>query len=227
MNTISTYCQSSIGRKQIVATTGLLLILFIIAHLAGNLLIYLGPEAFKNYAKKLASLRPGLYLVEVALAAVFIIHIYATTFLVLENIAARSQRYAITRIKGERSLATRLMPYTGVYLLLFLIWHLLDFTFVDKHGPQSFLHGESYGLYGIVVNSFSDPVHSLLYVAAMMCLGLHLGHGVESFMQTFGINNPQCTPKIKAFSYWFGFLIAWGYSSIPIYVLMQYKIYSG
>ncbi len=228
MTAITSYYQSSIGRKQIVATTGLLLILFIIAHLAGNLLIFLGPEAFNHYAHKLAGLRPGFYVVEVGLAGVFIIHIYFTALLVLENIAARSQRYSVYNPKGERSLAAKLMPYTGTFLLAFLIWHLTDFTFADKYGPRSFLpDGKSYELYGLVYNSFADPVHSILYILAMMCLGFHLGHGVESFIQTFGFNHPVCTPKIKKFGYYFALVITLGYSSIPVYVMWQYKTLYG
>ena len=225
MTTLTGYCQSSIGRKQIVATTGLLLILFIISHLAGNLLILLGPEVYNGYAQKLAGLRPGLYLVEIALAGVFIIHIYFTALLVLENIAARSQRYNVYNPKGERSLAARLMPYTGTYLLAFIIWHLIDFTFVDKHGPRSFLpDGKSYELYGIVYNSFADPGHSILYIVAMLALGFHLGHGVASFMQTFGFNHPVYAPRIKRFSYLFASVITFGYCLIPLYVMYEFKI---
>ena len=217
------YFQSSIGRKQIVATTGLLLIFFVMTHLAGNLLIFLGPDAFNHYAQKLAGLRPGLYVVEAGLAGLFLVHVYVTAILVLENIKARSSSYRVNNPKGERSWATRIMPYTGTFLLAFIVWHLMDFTFIDKHGPRSILSdGQSYGLYGVVYNSFTDPVHSVLYILAMMCLGFHLGHGVESFMQTFGFNDPGYTPQIKIVSYLFGFLIAVGYSSIPLYVLAQF-----
>ena len=187
MNAITSYCHSSIGRKQIVAITGLALILFLIGHLAGNLILFLGPEAYNAYAKKLAGLRPGLYAVEFALLWVFVIHIWVTALLVLENIRARQglSRYAQSRAVGERSWATRLMPYTGTYLLAFVIWHLVDFTFADHHGPRSFvlvtdstgsltnIYSKSLGLYGVVWNSFADPIHSVLYIIAMMALGLH------------------------------------------------------
>src|SRR3989338_2519619 len=120
---------TSIGKKQIVAVTGLLLILYVIVHLAGNLLIFVGPEAFNNYAKKLANLRPGLYVIEIGLLFIFLIHIYITAILVMENYQARGQRYSVYHSRGDRSLATRLMPYTGTLLFAFIIYHLLDFTF--------------------------------------------------------------------------------------------------
>ena len=214
---------SSVGRKQVVAITGLILILFVIGHLAGNLFLYGGPAVYNAYAKKLASLRPGLYVIEVALLYIFCVHMYLTALLVLENIRARgSQRYAVSRDVGERSWASRLMPYTGTFILLFIIWHLLDFTFVEHEGPRSILpDGHSYGLYGIVYNAFRDPLHSVLYILAMICVGLHLYHGVESFMQTLGLNDSSYALMIKTFSKIFSVLITLGYSSIPIYVLID------
>ncbi|MBI4308750.1 MAG: succinate dehydrogenase cytochrome b subunit [Candidatus Omnitrophica bacterium] len=212
---------SSIAKKQIVAVTGLALIGFIIAHLAGNLFIYGGPDVFNAYAEELAHFRPALYVVEYALLAVFIIHIWVTALLVLENIKARGglRRYAVDKPVGNRSLATRLMPYSGTYILLFVLWHLLDFTFIDHDGPRSYIAGKSYGLYGVVVNSFADPAHSFLYIVAMCFLGLHLAHGAQSCAQTFGFNHPKYTPAIKKFSRYFAVLIVIAYSSIPLYVL--------
>jgi len=220
------YFKSSVGRKQVVAVTGILLILFIMGHLAGNLLIYLGPEAFNSYAKKLSGLRPGLYVVEAGLAFMFIVHMWFTATLVFENIRSRPRDYHLRVSSSNRSWATRLMPYTGTALLLFVAWHLLDFTFVDKHGPRSILaDGQSYGLYGIVYNSFTDPVHSTLYIIAMVGLGLHLSHGVQSFMQTFGFTGSRYAEVIKNISHWFAILIVCGYCSIPIYVMLHYSYY--
>lgn len=210
---------SSITKKQIVATTGLMLVLFLIGHLAGNLLIFLGPAKFNAYAAKLAGLRPGLYLVEVALAVVFLIHIFYTASIVLENIRARSQRYLIYKEKEKPSLAAKIMPFTGTLLLVFVIVHLFDFTFVDKEGPQSFINGVSYGLFGIVYNSFLDPLRSIFYVVAMGAVGFHLMHGIQSFAQTFGLNHPRYTPMIKNISSVLGFLVAFAFMSIPLCIL--------
>jgi len=226
MKNILQYSQSSIGKKQIVASTGLVLILFVIGHLAGNLLIFLGDEVFNNYAKKMAGLRPGLYLIEAALLIIFLIHMYVTALIVLENIAARPIGYKVNRPSENRSLATRLMPYSGTIILAFVIWHLLDFTFIDKHGPQSFLpDGNGYGLYGIVYNTFSNPMHSALYIIAMIAVGLHLSHGIQSFAQTFGFTDPAYFPALIKISNFCALLITVAYSAIPVYVMFHFHTF--
>ncbi len=228
MNKWLSYLQSSIGKKQIVATTGLFLIVFVIAHLAGNLLIYAGPQAFNDYSKKMVGLWPALYFVEFGLFLVFVIHLYVTALLVLQNLQARDQRYGVYNPSEERSWATRLMPYTGTLILAFVIWHLLDFTFVDKAGPRSLMpDGRSLGLYAIVYNSFSNPWHSLGYIVAMMALGFHLTHGIQSFFQTFGFDRFLQASFIDKLSGVLGVLIAVGYSTIPVYVFLdslKYKV---
>ncbi len=226
--TEASFFKTSIGKKQIVAATGLLLILYLIVHLAGNLFIYAGPYVFNGYADKLHSLRPFLYVVEYGLLFVFLIHMYFTVWVVLENINARQKKYAVYQPVGERSLATRLMPYTGTFLFSFIVWHLLDFTFMDQGGPRSIVsNGISLGIYGVVYNSFREPLHSAGYILARGCLGLHLSHGTQSFFQTFGFNHPRYTPLISKISNALGFLIAFGFSTIPVYVLIdsaKYKI---
>jgi succinate dehydrogenase / fumarate reductase cytochrome b subunit len=214
--------KSSIGKKQIVAITGLLLILFLIGHLIGNLLIYGGPDVFNGYAAMLAKARPVVFLIEMALLAVFITHILMTLWLVLENIkAAGVSRYAVKNKRAQRSLATQLRVYTGLFLMAFVIWHLFDFTFSNHEGPRSILLHKSLGLYGVVYNSFLNPIHSLLYIIAMGCLGFHLAHGVQSLMQTFGFNDQKYAPMLHKVSNFFGIAIAVGFSSIPVYVLMR------
>lgn len=219
MQSFENYFRSSIGRKQIVALTGLILILFIIGHLAGNLFVYWGPEAFNHYAQKLAGFRPGLYIIEVGLLFVFFTHIYFTYLLVLENIRARGQFYNRFQSKSRRSLSTRLMPFTGTILFIFVLIHLIDFTFVDKTGPLSMVNGESLGLYGIVYNAFSNVWHSAFYIVAMCCLGFHLNHGVQSIVQTFGMNHPVFTPLVKGVGSAFALIMTVGYSFIPLYVM--------
>ncbi len=216
---------SSITKKQIVAVTGLLLILFVIFHLAGNLFIFGGPAAFNGYVEKMEDLGVLKTIAEWGLFFIFGIHMLTTAFLVVENIQARGvKRYVVDNSRGPRSLVTRLMPYSGSYLFLYLIWHLIDFSWANQHGLRSMIHGISYGLYGVVVNAFLDPLHSLLYVIAMCFLGLHLSHGILSFIQTFGFNDSRFTPGAKKFSRFFAFTMTLGYSSIPLYVLFILKI---
>jgi succinate dehydrogenase / fumarate reductase cytochrome b subunit len=219
LQTRQNYFSSSIGRKQTVAITGLALILFLVGHLAGNLLIYLGPHAYNGYAEKLAGLRPGLYVIEFGLLAVFLTHIHFTSSLVLENIRARSKRLSPDSPKGERSLATRIMPFTGALLIWFVIQHLLDFTFTAHNGLRSVLaDGQDHGLFGLVYNSFQDPRNVAFYIAAMASVGFHLSHGIESTVQTLGFNHPVYTPRVRSLSRWLGFIIAAAYSSLPIAV---------
>lgn len=216
---LTSYFKSSIGKKQIVALTGLMLIGFLIGHLAGNLFIFAGPDAFNGYAKKLAGLRPGLLVIEFGLAGIFVLHMVTTFLLVMQNRRARGRdAYAVNAPKGGRSLATRLMPLTGTIILAFIIFHLLDFTFSDHSGVRSvFADGNSYGLYGVVVNSFRELGHSLFYISAMFALGAHLAHGVQSVVQTFGWNHPRYTPLVIHVSHVFAFLLASAYSAIPVY----------
>ena len=210
---------SSISKKQTVALTGLLLILYIIAHLAGNLLIYGGPKMFNAYAHRLHSLGPLLLLARLGLFIIFLIHIFVIHILVIQNIKARGglKRYAIDQAVGKRSLAERIMPWSGLYIFVFVVFHILDFAAADQHGPRTFLYGKSYGLYGLVFNSFRDPVHAFLYIVAMCFLGMHLSHGVQSVAQTFGLR-PKVVSMFKKTGDYFSLVMVIGFSSIPLYV---------
>ncbi len=220
------YWNSTIGRKQIVATTGLVLIGFLIGHLAGNLFIYGGPDLYNAYAKKLTGLRPGLYGVEMALLLIFLIHLYVTALIVWDNFKARGQRrYEVFRPVGQRSWSSILMSYTGTIIVVFVIWHLLDFTFVDHLGPQNLVHGQNLGLYGIVYNAFADPWHSGFYILAMIAVGMHLSHGVQSFCQTYGLISPRVQPTLVTVSHGMGILVAMAYSSIPLFILFQEYVF--
>ena len=208
---------SSIAKKQIVAVTGLVLVLFVIAHLAGNLFIYGGPRALNGYSRQLHSFGPLLLLARLGLLAAFLTHVVVTYFLVLENIKARGpKRYQVDA--PPLSWSQRLMPYSGAYLFLYVIWHIMDFALIDQQGPRSFINGHSYGLYGVVVNAFADPLQVLLYIIAMCFLGLHLAHGVESFIQTLGFKHARWANGLKSFSEYFALAMVIGYSSIPVYV---------
>lgn len=221
MSTFYKYYNSSIGKKQIVAASGLLILLFVVGHLAGNMTFFLGPEAFNHYADKLAGFRPALNVVELGLLTIFVFHVFTTALVVIENRKARLNQYKVKK-DTQRSLSTKLMPLTGIIIFIFIIYHLIDFTFADKHSSMSILaDGKDYGLYGLVYNSFSNPIHSMFYVIAMFCIGLHLSHGIQSFCQSFGWINPENDKKMKKFSAYAGLFIALLYSSIPLSVLIQ------
>ena len=177
---------------------------------------------FNGYAELLDRLRPGTTVLECILAGIFLTHIFFTVCVVYENIKARGglTRYAVDQSVGKRRLSERLMPISALYIFCYLVWHIYDFTLADAQGPRSLMAGHSQGIYGVVVNSFKVPWHSCLYIAAVCFLGLHLAHGVQSVIQTWGIQRPKCSQCLMTMSSVFGLLIAMGFSSIPLYVML-------
>lgn len=218
--------RSSILRKQIVAVTGLMLVGFLAAHLAGNFLIFLGPEAFNGYSDKLHAIPELLWLARLGLIAAFLIHVILTIQLTLENWRAPGGRYAVSGSKSEESLkfAKKTMIYTGVLLIFFIGMHLSDFTLSDKDGAASIVtvgdetSPRNLGLYGLVWNSFLVPRRAVGYTILMLVLGLHLSHGIQSLFQTLGINRDGLTPKIRKLSLVLGFLVAIGFISVPLFI---------
>jgi len=227
MRGITVFPKRSIARKQVVAVTGVLLLVFVFFHLAGNMYIFSGPDKFNSYASVLKKLRPWLYFLEVGLALLALVHIYFTITLVIENLRARGQRYAVYRSVGERTLGSRLMPFTGSAILLFVFLHIWDFTFADL-GARSFIDvfdpdteetiAVNFELYGVVYNSFRDPVHCMAYVVAMMALGFHLTHAIQGAVQTFGLGDLRYMPAIRLLSWLIGIAVAVLYISVPVLI---------
>ena len=211
---------STIQKKQIVGITGLAMVGFVLAHLSGNFLIYKGAEAYNAYAQFLHDLGPILWVARIGLLAAFVLHIGFTMNLVITNKRARKDRYyKYQNHTNESSLATRLMPLTGTIILLYIIFHLLDFSLADKIG---LIDGVDYGLFGLVVNTLGDPIHATLYIVAMISVGLHMYHAFQSVFQTFGVMSDTNKQKITAASKILGVLITVAYSSIPIYILLSF-----
>ena len=204
----------SIIKKQIVAVTGLGMVGFLISHLSGNFLFYAGPKAFNAYAAFLHSLGKVLWVARIGLIGMFITHIIFTVLLVIENKRARSKRYAVYQNHGDKkSLAVRLMPYTGSILLAYVILHLIDFTFPDKSVYAN-------GLYELVSITLSHPVHAVWYMIAMACVGFHLSHGIQSVVQTFGISNTSIMKTTRKISLSLGIAVGVGFGSIPLYIVI-------
>ena len=213
---------TSIVKKQIVAITGVTLAGFVLVHMAGNFTIFGGPEAFNGYSETLHHLGELLWIARIGLLAAVVIHILLTISLVWENRAARAGSYAVAGGKSDDlGYARRSMIYTGLLVILFVIFHLWDFTFPAKEGPATLIPGiedRSLGLYGLVWNSFLDPVRAALYIAMMVLVGLHLSHGIQSLCQTLGLRNAKYTILIDRISVAFGTVIAIGFSLVPIYI---------
>ena len=200
---------ASIGKKLLMAITGLGFFGFLCAHLAGNLTLYKGGTAFNTYAQKLHSLGPILTVFELGLLAFAIIHVTIGILLFVQNLKARSVPYKIDRPSGGRTWSSSLMPYTGFIILVFVIFHLINFSFVDKTHRT---------IFEIVSGAFASPIYIIVYVFAMIVLALHVRHGFWSAFQTVGANHPRYMPVIMVLSIVAGLIFGIGFGLLPIYI---------
>lgn len=216
----------SIGKKQVVALTGAALVVFIIFHLAGNLLVLGGRDLFNAYAERLGSLGPLLWVARAGLVFLFVTHIVATIMVTLENRRARGERYEVFNPKGGDHWATRTMIYTGLLVFAFLFLHLYDFSLSDREGPKSVIAGatvaQSQGLYGLVWNRFLNIPRTIFYICAVTAVGMHLSHGIQSTFQTIGIYHNQYSGVIDKISMGIGVFVALGFSAVPIFVVIRH-----
>ena len=225
MNPLLRFCSSSIGRKWIVALTGLVLFGFVVGHLVGNLQVFLGSsEPINRYGAFLQGLGELLWAVRGFLLAMLVLHIVFTIKLRAENRAARAVNYAVTERRAT-SPAARWMLLSGLMVLCFIIYHLLHFTVqvpaVNMVG-QNFetLHDAQgrHDVYRMMILGFSNPVASVFYIVGVALLALHLNHGIMSMGQTLGLN----TGKVRSLWEKGGPALAWliflGYASIPVAV---------
>lgn len=208
---------SSIGKKFVMAITGICLIIFLIGHLSGNLALFAndGGESFNAYAKFLKSL-PFIKAVEIILALVFIFHIINGIRLWRENKNARSTKYAVNGSSKNSSIFSRTMVQTGSIIFIFLVIHLRNFWY------EYAIAKTSDNLYQIVVETFQNPVYSIFYIVAMIIMGFHLNHAFQSAFQTFGWNHKKYTPFINAVGTIYSIAMAVGFASFPIYFLFFY-----
>ncbi len=218
---------TTVGKELIVGVTGILLVVFILGHLAGNLLLIAGPEAFNGYAEKLHSLGELIWLARIGLIVAFVAHISMAISLARASAAARgTQRYEVEKSVGRKTAATRLMIISGVTILAFVLFHVYDFTLTgDPEGDRSIINDisdtESMGLYGVVFNSFANPLRSIFYIIAVCGVGLHLSHAIASVLSTLGVLTEKSTDKAELAAKVIGAIVAVGFSSIPIYVLIR------
>lgn len=175
------FISSSIGKKMIMAVSGLLLILFLCTHALGNAAIFVGSHAFQAYADALHSLPVVVLLFGAGLLAVLLLHIGFGITLFFSNRKAGGSRYAVDIRVMENSLAARTMPYTGLLILLFIVVHVIGFGFRPAEVKISLL----------VQQYLGNSAYSLFYLFSFCALALHLSHGFWSMLQTFGVNHPR------------------------------------
>lgn len=224
--TLTSRLTSTVAKELVVAVSGLGLVGFVIAHLTGNLLILVGPAAFNAYAEKMQELGGLLWVARAGLLSIFVLHVGTAILLARANRAARSNRYETHNYVGRRSPATRLMLYTGLMVLAFVIFHVLDFSvFGHRDGPRSLVpgmnDGESMGLWGVVFSSFGNPLRALFYIAAVSCVGLHLSHALSSVLVTLGVLFDKGTARAELAAKIIGAVLALGFASLPAYVLVR------
>ena len=210
MNWIVETLPSSIGKKLMMAVTGLGFCLFLAGHLAGNLTLYGGRDLFNSYAEHLHNLQPLVTAAEWGLLFFATVHVLTGLILFYQNFTARPDRYAMNKSGGGRSIGSRTMPYSGILLLAFVVFHLINFHFVDKTGTT---------IYDIVSGAFSSAGYVVLYVLAMIVAAVHVSHGFWSAFQTLGANHPKYMPAIKAGGIVFSLIVGIGFGLLPIYLM--------
>ncbi|TYP00020.1 succinate dehydrogenase subunit C [Geothermobacter ehrlichii] len=219
--------KSSVGRKVIMAVTGLILILFITGHVLGNMSLYAGPDGINAYAVHLRDLGPLLWVVRLVMLVVFVAHIWLGISLTLENRSARPVSYT-QKVNQKTSFAAETMIVSGLVILVFVVYHLLNFTLHAVGVPAG--TGElmdaagRFDVYTMVVTSFKQvKLNVLLYVVGMVALFLHVSHGFQSWIQTLGWNNTRTLPAFTKVSKLYAFVVALAYISIPILALAILK----
>jgi succinate dehydrogenase / fumarate reductase cytochrome b subunit len=202
-----------------VAVTGLFMVLFIITHLLGNSTIFAGPDGINSYAEKLRGLGPFVLVFRIFMAAMLVVHVIFAVLLTLENRAANPGKYAVKKML-KTTFAGETMIWTGLLLLAFIVYHLLQFTLHIT--PDVVLGNDAKNrsdVFTMVFTSFRVTPIALAYVAAMVTLFLHLSHGIQSIFQTFGLNNDKTMPQFSLLGKLLSALFLVGYSAIPVLIL--------
>ena len=234
MNIITNVFRSSLGKKYVMAVTGCALFLFVIGHLAGNLQIFLGPEAINRYGYFLQSNPELIWPARLGLLLMVGLHIWSAVKVWLENKAARPVGYALYQPVGS-SYASRNMLIGGSVVFVFIIYHLLHYTaevqflnltgqnfaaFMEKLPGQ--VPPERHDIYKMMVVGFSKPLVAGFYVLGLALLCLHLSHGASSMFQSLGWKNDAYRPFLDKAAQVVAVLIFLGYTSIPIAILCGY-----
>ena len=209
---------STLGQKYLIASTGLLLFLYLVLHLAGNLLLLLGPTIFNGYAHALIS-NPLIVPIEIGLASVFVLHVYNTVTRWWSDRKARPERYYLTHWSGQgssrKTVASATMIYTGLLISIFVAVHVKVF----KYGTYYAVPGsDERDLYRLVIEFFRNRVNVALYEGCLVLLGLHLWHGFSSAMESLGVDHPRYNRIVLTAGRVLAVLIGGGFCMIPVWV---------
>jgi succinate dehydrogenase / fumarate reductase, cytochrome b subunit len=206
----------------IVAITGIILIVFVIGHLLGNLQIFLGPDWINGYSQHLRDLGPLLWFIRLFLLITVILHIYFTIQLAMENRRARPESY-VEKGYVKATFASRHMVMSGLIVFVFIIYHLAHFTVRVTDRRFALLKMDPlghYDVYSMMVYGFQNYFVAGFYALGLFLLALHLSHGSSSFFQSLGLNDKKLTPRLEVGGRVFAWLLFVGYTSIPLAVLL-------
>lgn len=219
LNPLAQLTRSSIGKKWIVALTGLVMFLFVVGHMIGNLQLFLGPEAINNYGALLRTSPELLWIVRLVLLSALVLHVIFTMWIVIENRRARPVQYE-KKASVQSKLSTRLMAITGLLLLAFVIFHLLHFTSHSVDPSFAGFHDEKgrHDVFRMVIVGFENRLHAGFYAVAMVMLCSHLSHGAWSWLQTVGLRSKKVAEPTTRGAWLIALALAAGYLSIPFAV---------
>lgn len=210
MNGLRAYWQSSIGKKQVMAVTGVLLAAWVTLHMVGNLQVFQGPATINKYAALLQGMKGPLWAMRLGLLAAVTLHVVAAAQLTLRNRAARPVDYA-ERAPQVSTVAARTLRVGGVFLLVYIILHLMTFTVGNLH--PDFIREDVYHNLLVV---FRSPFKTAFYVLAMAALGLHLYHGVWSSLRSMGAARPSPEPRRRRLALVLALVVALGFAAVPL-----------
>jgi len=217
------FYRSAVGKKWVMAITGIMLMGFVFFHMVGNLKMYLGAHDFNHYAEFLRELlvpilprTVTLWLLRLGLIGAFVLHIHAAYSLTVMNRRARPVAYQSKRDYIAANFASRTMRWTGIIFALFLLWHLADLTWGVRGIDSHFVRGDAFG--NVRWSLHRWPV-GILYIVANLALGVHLFHGAWSLFQSLGWNNPRFNAMRRNFATAFAALIVIGNVSFPVMIL--------
>jgi len=211
---------SSVAEKFLIALTGLTLFLYLVVHLAGNTLLFFGPETFNGYAHVLIS-NPLVIPAEIGLAAIFVLHVYKTVVMWWRNRSARPAAYVRKRWAGgpsRKSVASTTMIYSGALTAVFVVLHVRSFKYGTYYQVQAAEGEPVRDLYRLVVEFFQSPANVVFYEVCLILLGLHLWHGFSSAFESLGADEPRFTPRVILLGKVLAILIAGGFVAIPLWV---------
>jgi len=207
---------SSVGTKLVIGGTGFLLFLYLVIHIAGNLLVFFGPDVFNRYAYVMEEQNALLPLIELGLLAVVLIHVYKTIRMFFGNQQARPVGYQKKRYAGgtsRKSLSSTTMIFSGLWLLVFLVIHTRAFRFA----PHIEWPAGGRDLYRQEMNELSNPLTVVFYILSMIVVGSHLWHGIASAVQSLGANHPRWTPRLLVAGKVIAVLIAGSFIVIAVW----------